>query len=157
MEGKPGGLSRSTWTPFAYIACPLKHETMLVKRHVYEKVGLYDESIRICADWVWMATAYDTMKFNVSIVDEELLFFRKIGVSQSAALAERHAEERLQIYPRFFPGINEQDLQKLKWVGGIKDQFVEDLIRNNPACDNLHAALKAKDSWKYATRCDISN
>nr|WP_319472163.1 FkbM family methyltransferase [uncultured Pseudodesulfovibrio sp.] len=157
VEGKPGGLSRSTWTPFAYIACPLKHETMLVKRHVYEEVGLYDESIRICADWVWMATAYDTMKLNVSIVDEELLFFRKIGVSQSAALAERHAEERLQIYPRFFPGINEQDLQKLKWVGGIKDQFVEELIRNNPDCDNLHAALKAKDSWKYATRCDIAN
>ena len=46
IHGPTCGVSRSSWTPFAYLVCPLKHETMLVSSSVYAQMGMYDESFR---------------------------------------------------------------------------------------------------------------
>ncbi|MBW1764163.1 MAG: glycosyltransferase, partial [Deltaproteobacteria bacterium] len=145
-----GSLCRSTWTNFAYLICPLKHETMLAKSYVYNKIGYYNEKMKICADWFWMAQAYHS-NCSASIVNEELLFFRNIGTSSSRELQERHAQERLLGYAILFESISDEDLEKLKFIGSLTPEIKTELIKNNPKCTRLHKALDVTYIWAYAS------
>ncbi|MCD6329081.1 MAG: glycosyltransferase [Candidatus Cloacimonetes bacterium] len=145
-----GGLCRSTWTDFAYLICPLKHETMFAKSDVYNKIGYYNEEMKICADWFWMAQAYH-FNCSASIVNEELLFFRNIGTSSSRELQECHAQERLSGYAILFESISDEDLEKLKFIGSLTPEIKTNLIKNNPKCTRLYKALGVTYIWGYAS------
>ena len=144
------GLCRSTWTDFAYLICPLKHETMLVKRDVYNRIGYYNDKMKICADWFWMAQAYDA-NCSVSIVSEELLVFRKIGISSSPEHKELHFQERISGYTQLFKNISAADLDKLKSPASLTPEINKLLIKNNPQCKKLHKALDSSSIWAYAS------
>lgn len=38
----------------AYFRMPFRHQTMLVRKNVFDNVGLFDENYQICADYKWM-------------------------------------------------------------------------------------------------------
>jgi glycosyltransferase involved in cell wall biosynthesis len=143
-------LCRSTWTDFAYLICPLKHETMLATKEVYNKIGYYNEEMKICADWFWMAQAYRS-NCSASIVNEELLIFQKIGTTSKPLLQEHHIQERLSAYALLFEGICDKDLEKLKKISSITPTIKTELIKNNPKCTLLHKALEASSVWAYAS------
>lgn len=145
-----GGLCRSTWTDYALLACPLKHETMLVRREVYGRIGSYDETMKICADWFWMAKAYKA-GCTVSLVDEELLVFRLIGTSANKELQNLHADERMRGYAVLFDGIRQEDVAKLRYLSSLKAARKEELKASNPDCSMLHRALDSTYVWAYAS------
>ena len=143
-----GGLCCSSWTDLAYLVCPLKHETMLVHKRVYDTIGYYDETLQICADWYWMVQAYKK-KVSVAILDEKLLFFRTSGKSADKKLEKRHAQERLTCYTGIFKEINPPDIDKLKYVGELSES-VQYLMQKYPECRPLCKALSKLDMWQYA-------
>ena len=145
-----GGLCRSTWTDYALLACPLKHETMLVRREVYDRIGRYDESMKISADWFWMAKAYKA-GCTVSIIDEELLVFRLIGTSANKELQNLHADERMRGYGILFDGIRQEDVAKLRYLSSLKPARKDELKASNPECLLLHRALDSTFVWGYAS------
>jgi glycosyltransferase involved in cell wall biosynthesis len=38
----------------AYFRMPFRHQTMLVKKNIFDEVGLFDETYEICADYAWV-------------------------------------------------------------------------------------------------------
>ncbi len=63
------------------IRMPLRHETMMISKAMYNKVGLYDVTYRIIADLKLTQMFYKS-NFKHHEVDSSVLYFRKNGVSR---------------------------------------------------------------------------
>ncbi len=154
------GLSRSSWTPLAYIVCPLKHESTLVHKNVYAHNGLYDETLKVCADWKWMAELYDGGRCRVELLGEPLLVFRKVdgaSANSNAASARQHWQERIDVAAAFFPEVDIQDLPGILKLDSPKmHEEAQRLKSKYPASGKLHRILDLRrQGWRFATR--VSN
>lgn len=90
-----GEASEVEWTMYDFIKGTVNHDPTYIHRNLYEKYGLYDESLKICSDWKWFVNAVvfggeklyyvpiDVTIFDTSGISEKNLEFRE---------KERHAE-----------------------------------------------------------------
>lgn len=102
----PGWLNDGIYT----LGMPLRHETMLITRDVYDTLGEYDDSYQIIADYVWTLKAYDA-GVRFAHLEEKILWFRLVGVSNTDH-AKRIAE-RMRLYAKMFPFLDSQDLRTI--------------------------------------------
>lgn len=51
--GKPDSIKRGNKRQ-AYFRMPFRHQTMLVKKEIFDDVGLFDENYQICSDYKWV-------------------------------------------------------------------------------------------------------
>lgn len=94
-------------------ACLIRHETMLVRRSVYEHLGWYDTSYKIIADYLFVMRAYYS-GFRFSHVRKELLYFSNLGVSSTAR--DLRESERARLFSSLFPFLTPQDVDLLvRW------------------------------------------
>jgi FkbM family methyltransferase len=143
------GIARSSWTPFAYLFAPLNLAAMLVKSSLYAQMGLYDEDLSICADWKWMADVYDADIYNVSLLQEALLYIRNTSRPSINNYRQNYNQERLDTMCRIFPEVKRGDLQKLLELP-ISDEEIKLFQNQYPYCQKLLSAIKAQDAWYYA-------
>ena len=52
-EGKPNVIKKGDERT-AYFRMPFRHQTMIVKKEVFDEVGLFDETYKIAADYKWI-------------------------------------------------------------------------------------------------------
>ena len=110
-RGRHAGTRRAELHDGLYTShCPLRHETMLVRRAVYDRLGGYDASYRINADYAYIMTLYaaDT---SFCHVPEALLHFRLSGISNGAR--ELLEAERARLFRVRFPFLDEADVALL--------------------------------------------
>lgn len=88
----------------------LRHETMLVKRSLYDEIGPYDESYRIISDYVFMIKAYSG-GYGITHLDRDLIFFRNTGISNNDKKLLQKERERL--FSGLFNFLDEEDLMVL--------------------------------------------
>jgi glycosyltransferase len=69
---RPGAFSRG-WMP--------PHPCSYARREVYEKVGGFDLSYKICADYEWLLRAIEVNKFPITMLDEPLAHMMLGGLS----------------------------------------------------------------------------
>lgn len=79
---------------------PLRHETMLISRHLYNRVGLYDQTYKIIGDLKLTQKMYDEVNGFMQLNDN-VMFFRKNGVASE--LNEAFINERLRLILENFP------------------------------------------------------
>jgi glycosyltransferase involved in cell wall biosynthesis len=89
---------------------PVRHETMLTKKEIYEKYGYYDENFPILADYAYLITLYSD-NCTIAHVDKVLLYFRMSGVSYQDK--QERTRERERLYGNLFPFLEKADLQRL--------------------------------------------
>lgn len=89
---------------------PLRHETMLVKRAVYQKFGGYDESFRIISDYVLVAKLFSSGCHFVH-VPQPLMYFSMQGISNSAH--EARFKERERFFLTQFPMLTVEDAKAM--------------------------------------------
>ena len=65
-----------------HIRNPLRHETMLVSKELYNKFGPYDEKYRVIADFHFILKLYQA-KVSHHLVKKPLMYFRSTGVSST--------------------------------------------------------------------------
>jgi len=70
----PGAFSRG-WMP--------PHPCTYARREVYEKVGGFDLSYKICADYEWLLRAIEVNRFPITMLDEPLAHMMLGGLSTS--------------------------------------------------------------------------
>lgn len=88
--------------------CRVSPSTMVVRRDVFEKVGLFDERLRVCEDYEFILRA--SLHYSVDYIP--LKFVIKRAVTGGSLSMIPHIESvRLQILERF---INEQPLSDNK-------------------------------------------
>jgi glycosyltransferase involved in cell wall biosynthesis len=109
-----GGLIRQIPTfPFkanVMMRMPLRHETMLVSKTLYNLYGPYDQSYRIIADLKFTARLY-SQGISFYQLNEPLLFFRKIGTA--SVLNEDFKAERMRLLAENFPFLEQSELKYL--------------------------------------------
>ena len=98
-----------------------------------------------------MAKVYDSQQYRVAILDEAVMYFRRIGVSSEPKAVEKHRQERLRGMRLFLDDIEDDDLRLLLPLQNL-DEVATKLLAKYPHNRRLCAALKARDAWAYTTR-----
>lgn len=89
---------------------PLRHETMLTSRHLYNRVGLFDESYQIIADLKLTQKMYDEMNGFLQL-DDNVMFFRKMGIASD--LTPDFISERKRLLFEQFPFLEDEEIELL--------------------------------------------
>lgn len=89
--------------------------TPMVRRHCFESVGLFDQSLRSAEDWdMWIRIA---KKYEFAVVKEPLVRYRVHANSKSHNL-QLHLQSRLKVIEKVFQnGVIDQDTLKEKVYG----------------------------------------
>ena len=80
-----------------YIGAFAPHPSMFVPRHVYEEIGLYDDSFRLLGDYDFMYRAVNVRNVEVLYVPELIAFYLEGGVSDQRIFRCLQDELRVKI------------------------------------------------------------
>ena len=95
---------------------PVRHETMLVNKQIYNKYGYYDESYSIISDYHYLIKLYKN-KCSFSHLDREILYFSEHGISNIDD--EKRFSERARLFRVMFPFLEQPDLDLIKRKGRL--------------------------------------
>lgn len=93
-----------------YFRSTMNHDCCFIRRDVYEKYGLYDESLKIVSDWKWFLQAIGLGKVKPLYVDIDVTIFDASGISESN-LKLRNMERR-QVLEELLPPAVQADYAK---------------------------------------------
>lgn len=65
-----------------YHGC-LNHSPAYIKRSLFDRYGLYDESLRICSDWKWYVSSIVLGEERPEYVDVDVTLFDMTGISET--------------------------------------------------------------------------
>ena len=95
-SGKIIGKSREVeYSLRQYYASTMNHDCCFIRRDVYEKYGLYDESLKIVSDWKWFLQTIGLGYVKPVYVDIDVTIFDASGISESNL--ELRNQERRQV------------------------------------------------------------
>lgn len=84
-----------------YYSSTMNHDCCYIRRDLFEKYGLYDESLKIVSDWKWFLQAIGLGQIKPVYVDIDVTIFDASGVSETnLALREK---ERRQVLEELLP------------------------------------------------------
>lgn len=84
-----------------YYASTMNHDCCYVHRSLYERYGLYDESLRIVSDWKWFLQAIGLGEVKPVYVDIDVTIFDASGISETNL--ELRNKERRQVLEEILP------------------------------------------------------
>lgn len=84
------------WTMYNFIKGTVNHDPTYIHRSLYEKYGLYDESLRIISDWKWFVNAVVFGGEKLYYVPIDVTIFDTTGISETN-LAAREKERRVEL------------------------------------------------------------
>lgn len=89
------------WTMDDFIRGTINHDPTYISAKLYEKYGLYDESLKICSDWKWFVTAVVFGGEKPVYVPIDVTIFDTTGISETN-LTFREEERRREL-EKFLP------------------------------------------------------
>ncbi len=81
----------------------LAHQSTLIKRSAHAVVGLYDESMKLCADWKFFMLAFNKHKLSFKHVPLTISVGDTEGVSWNSEYFRIADKERLATIKKYFP------------------------------------------------------
>ncbi len=106
-------------TFFDVYSSKIKHQASFIKRSLFDKYGLYDESLKIVADWAFF---FKTVGFNnvpLQYLDINIACFENNGFSNNNP--EICKTERQRVLDQYMPRIMQEDYLLLSKYRGIKN------------------------------------
>lgn len=86
---------------FTFFRGTLNHSPALIKRNLFEKYGLYDETLLIVSDWKWYLVAIGLNNEDVKYIDFDVTCFDMSGISNTQHVLEK--EERRKVLQELLP------------------------------------------------------
>jgi glycosyltransferase len=151
--GHSGGMAWAS--PRAYLASQQKLDiaevtlgwpainSCFIRAQTYEKVGLYDETLRIAADREWLLRALlagTSFHFVNQPIYEYLLHSQSMTMRSASPLEARYAREHLAIAARYLAGTTDGDARRILRAWHAKE-MVRLLLRSD-ANDRLATDIK---------------
>lgn len=101
---------------FLYDSLP--HPATFIRRNLFEKLGLYDESLNIVSDWKFFIESICKHNFSYLRIDENISTFYLDGLSSNPKNRDLIASERQAVLKSSFPTYLEdyKELEKLKEI-----------------------------------------
>lgn len=81
----------------------LNHDSAYIRKSLFEKFGLYDESMKICSDWKWFLNTIVIGGTDVKYIDKDMTVFDMTGLSESASSRQTILSERRQVLENTLP------------------------------------------------------
>lgn len=79
----------------------LNHSPAYIKRELFDKYGMYDESLKIVSDWKWYLQAIILNNEKPEYVDMDVTLFDMTGISETNKTLEK--EEREKVLSELIP------------------------------------------------------
>ncbi|NDP22037.1 MAG: glycosyltransferase [Paludibacter sp.] len=117
IVGKSLGKSHATFLDI--YSSIIKHQASFIKRSLFEKYGLYDENLKIVADWAFF---FKTVGFNdvsLQYVDIDIACFDNNGISNNNS--ELCKIERQNVLNQYMPLRMQEDYLLLLKYRGIRN------------------------------------
>lgn len=84
------------WSMYDFIKGTINHDPTYIHRSLYEKYGLYDDSLKIVSDWKWFVNAVVFGGEKVYYTPIDVTIFDMTGISETN-LMEREKERNKQL------------------------------------------------------------
>lgn len=84
-----------------YYSSTINHDCCYISKSLYEKYGLYDESLKIVSDWKWFLQAIGMGDVRPVYVDIDVTIFDASGISETNM--ELREEERRRVLEETLP------------------------------------------------------
>ncbi len=120
-----------------FFMMPLRHETMLLSREVYNRVGPFNLDYRVIADREFTTRLYE-IGFTHHEIQRPLMNFRDTGVSTVNLDGLR--AERCNIVKRNFPFLEEPDIEQLAFLEQLEADKLEAMVARYAHPKLSHAA-----------------
>ena len=92
------------WYDFFYNTLP--HQSTFIRREAFERIGLYDETCRIVADWIWFVRAIFHCNASYEFIPQKIAIYEGGGISATKANMEEKRARKEQLFPNY---LSEQD------------------------------------------------
>ena len=89
------------WTMCDFIKGTINHDPTYIHRSLYEKYGLYDDSLKIVSDWKWFIQSVVVGGENVHYIPMNVTIFDMTGISETNL--NFREDERRQELDKMFP------------------------------------------------------
>ena len=93
-------LRETEWTMYDFIKGTINHDPTYIRRDIYEKYGLYDDSLKIVSDWKWFVQTVVFGGEKVFYIPMDVTIFDMTGISETN-LAAREIERRNEMEKMF--------------------------------------------------------
>ena len=77
----------------------LPHQSTFIKRSLFDKFGLYDENLKVVADWKFFVNAMVYHKASSEFIPKKISIYASGGVSDTQGREERNRVEK-ELFPR---------------------------------------------------------
>lgn len=81
----------------------IKHQATLIRRDLFDKYGLYDESLKIVSDWKFFLQTIILHNQQPAFVDIDIVIFDWFGISTNEKQKRLHDKEKQKVLDEFFP------------------------------------------------------
>jgi glycosyltransferase involved in cell wall biosynthesis len=113
-----------------FVEYSLPHPASFIKKKVFEKVGLYDEMLKIVSDWKFFMDAIVKNNSSYKKVDLVVSIFNEEGISSNPENEKLIQKERHEVLTKEYGAILIQECKKnYKLVSNIKLSRLIGLIR----------------------------
>ncbi|MDY3063130.1 MAG: glycosyltransferase family 2 protein [Bacteroidaceae bacterium] len=95
----------------------LPHQSSFIKRLLFDKIGLYDEELKVVSDSKWFATALINYGVSYKFIPQKIAIFEGGGICLTTDYSNERKKQREGVFPDY---ITEEDVENLISVSIIK-------------------------------------
>lgn len=108
IDGQFGnlGMMKRVFHWYDFLCDTLPHQSTFIRREAFERIGLYDETCRVVADWIWFVRAIFHFGASYEFISKEIAIYEGGGISATKATREERLARKEQLFPGY---LSEQD------------------------------------------------
>lgn len=104
---------------FTFVYGNISHPSTFIRRELFDRVGLYDESYKIISDWAWFVQALVVHHVSYAYQDTILSVFDRSGVSISSQNGDVAQNERQDFLRKNIPAFYADYFMKENYVNAM--------------------------------------
>ncbi|NDW10317.1 glycosyltransferase family 2 protein [Dysgonomonas sp. 520] len=116
-------------TLYDFYAGTIKHQATFIRRDLFDKYGLYDESLKIVSDWKFFLEVIGLHNEQPTFVDIDIVNFSWDGISTDKKMQEKHDKEREKVLSECIPPSVRKDYEQLQLFKNYEYLIIP--MRNN--------------------------
>lgn len=147
-NGQRVGIARGVANPSfvdLYNSC-MKHQASFIRRSLFDKYGMYDDTMRMDADWDWFLRVIGFNQITLEYRNVDIAYFETNGYSYTHPEVERQETEI--ILNRYMPSpLMQMDYELFSRYAYLKDAHKQPFLR---FCLRVIMNLaKIQQKWQY--------
>ncbi len=119
-------------TLFDFYWGTIKHQATFIRRNLFEKYGLYDETLKIISDWKFFLQTIGLKNEQPVFVNVDIVLFEWNGLSTNPQFMAAHAGERTTILDENIPKSIQNDYENFHEMSDYK--YIMNTMKKSRIC-----------------------